>query len=344
MTKPVLFYFVHAHGNGHKATFAILLPELSKYFQVIALTTNAEVSYDLRRKHEVLVLELPAKYPDGYEIPEHTFSKAFEVTPYAIEPALRGKAVAEMIVKYRPKAFYCDGVPEIAILFRAMGIPVVLVHLHGQFLNDPTRVFAYELADHIVAHFPVFIEQSDYPYLAKTYYSGYLSKYHNLHTQHISTEHIDNIAILMGYDNYDEVLLKNITCAENIQFTIIGNKKTYNLGENCIQLGMVDDISACIKGNVVISAAGQNTIAELFSLGKRLILLPEPRPYHEQYVHASILKEKGFALLAHEDFSCNEWKKIIKKISAFPVDSSKLISYPSAQNVALQMKKWYAGL
>jgi hypothetical protein len=60
------------------------------------------------------VLELPPKYPAGYRIPEHTFSKAFEVTPYVIEAAQRIKALAEAIEWYKPRAFYCDGVPELA--------------------------------------------------------------------------------------------------------------------------------------------------------------------------------------------------------------------------------------
>jgi hypothetical protein len=237
MSKPTLFYFVHAHGNGHRATFNLLYPALSVFFRVIALTTNSEITGYLGRKHGVQVIELPPKYPPDYEVPAHTFSKAFEVTPYAIEPAGRAKALAEAIAHYKPKAFYCDGVPELAIMVRGMGVPVVLVHLPGNVMNDPTQVFAHELADHIVAHFPASLEQAHYAFTAKTYYSGYMSQYasHGLPVGNRSDNY--HVTILLGYDNYDESVLKAITSDQNTTFTIVGNKQEYALSENCTLLG-----------------------------------------------------------------------------------------------------------
>jgi UDP-N-acetylglucosamine:LPS N-acetylglucosamine transferase len=342
MAKSTIFYFVHAHGNGHRATFNILYPALSVFFNVIAITTNKEITGYLRDKHEVQVLELPPKYPTDYKVPEHTFSKAFEVTPYAVEPAERAKALAEAIVRYKPKAFYCDGVPELAIMVRGMGVPVVLVHLPGNVMNDPTQVFAHELADHIIAHFPSTIEQPDFQFASKTYYSGYLSKYANRNSKELKSLDIDNVTVLLGYDNYDTTVLKNITKDQNMQFTIIGNKQVYDLGENCIQLGKVEDISKAIVGDVVISAAGQNTIAELLSLGKRLILLPEPRPYDEQVVHANLLANRSVALLAQENYSAEQWQNLLQKAKAFKPFNNDLVNASSPIELAKKMKTWYA--
>ncbi|WP_295767146.1 glycosyltransferase [uncultured Mucilaginibacter sp.] len=341
MSKPTLFYFVHAHGNGHRATFNMLYPALLEFFEVIAVTTNNEITGYLRCMHSVKVLELPPKYPDDYIMPEHTFSKAFEVTPYAVEPAQRAKALAEAIERYRPKAFYCDGVPELAIMVRGMGVPVVLVHLHGDIMNDPTQVFAHQLADHIIAHFPSCIEQEEYQFAFKTFYSGYISKYAGRDIDQNSLSEIGNVTVLLGYDNYNEHILKNITQDENTHFTIIGNKQNYSLGNNCTLLGKVDNISEAIVGEVVVTAAGQNTIAELLSLNKRLILLPEPRPYNEQAVHASVLANKGIALLAEDIFSAQQWQEVIAKAKTFEPEKN-LTSTSSTQLIAQQMKEWYA--
>jgi UDP-N-acetylglucosamine transferase subunit ALG13 len=337
--KPTIFYFVHAHGNGHQATFNLLYPALSVFFEVISITTNNEITEYLQNRHDVQVIELPPKYPAGYEIPEHTFSKAFEVTPYAIEPAGRARALAEAIERCQPKAFYCDGVPELAIVVRGMGVPVVLVHLPGNVMNDPTQVFAHELADHIVAHFPASLEQANYQYAFKTFYSGYMSKYAGSASNH-SDSH--NVTILLGYDNYDESVLKNITADQNTQFTIIGNKRQYDLAGNCKQLGPVKDISEAIAGEIVISAAGQNTIAELLSLGKRLILLPEPRPYDEQAVHANVLADKNVVLLAREDFNAEQWQDLLQKAKAFMPFTEDLVNASAAEAIAQKMKTWYA--
>lgn len=339
--KPTIFYFVHAHGNGHRATFNLLYPALSVFFKVIAVTTNSEITEYLSKKHAVNVLELPPKYPPGYAIPEHTFSKAFEVTPYAIEPALRAKALAEAIEHYRPKALYCDGVPELAIMVRGMGVPVVLVHLPGNVMSDPTQVFAHELADHIIAHFPASLEQANYPFASKTYYSGYMSQYAGRELTRSDRSAIHHVTILLGYDNYDGSVLKTITNDQHTQFTIIGNKQAYDLGKNCVLLGSVEDISKAIAGDVVISAAGQNTIAELLSLNKRLILLPEPRPYDEQAVHATVLATRHVALLAEENFSTEQWQNVLLKANVFTPSCENLVNVSAPEAIAHQLKNWY---
>ena len=342
MKKPTIFYFVHAHGNGHRATFNMLYPALSVFFEVIAITTNSEITGYLHKKHDVQVLELPPKYPAGYEIPAHTFSKAFEVTPYAVEPAGRAKALAEAIVRYKPNAFYCDGVPELAIMVRGMGVPVVLAHLPGNVMNDPTQVFAHELADHIVAHFPSSLEQTDYQFASKTYYSGYISQYAGRELKPSNRSDINDVTILLGYDNYDESILKNITKDQNTQFTIIGNKRDYDLDKNCRLLGRVEDIREAIVGEVVISAAGQNTIAELLSLGKHLILLPEPRPYDEQVVHANVLADQNVALLAQETFNAEQWQNVLYKAKVFKPFYKNLVNASAPEEIAQKMRNWYA--
>jgi UDP-N-acetylglucosamine:LPS N-acetylglucosamine transferase len=341
MKKPAIFYFVHAHGNGHRATFNMLYPALSAHFEVIAITTNDEITAYLHAKHDVQVLELPPKYPADYEIPKHSFSKAFEVTPYAIEPAERAKALAEAITHYKPKAFYCDGVPELAIMVRGMGVPVVLVHLPGNIMQDPTQIFAHELADHIVAHFPSSLEQSDYAFKSKTYYSGYISQYAGSHLQLNERSDIDNVTILLGYDNCDESVLKNITIDENIHFTIIGNKRDYDLNKNCTLLSLVKNIRENLIAEIVISAAGQNTIAELLSLHKKIILLPEPRPYDEQIIHTNVLAERNVALLAREDFGAEQWQNVLLKAKAFTPDYKNLVNANAPEEIAQQMKNWY---
>ncbi len=340
--KPIIFYFVHAHGNGHRATFNLLYPALSVYFKVIAITTNSEITGYLNRKHGVQVLELPPKYPAGYHVPEHTFSKAFEVTPYAMEPAGRAKALANAIEHYQPKVFYCDGVPELAIMVRGMGVPVALVHLHGNVMTDPTQVFAHELADHIIAHFPAQLEQENYPFASNTYYSGYLSQYAGYELTKSESSNSHEVTILLGYDNYDESVLKNITEDQSTQFIIIGNKRNYKLRENCTQLGSVKDISEVIAGETIISAAGQNTIAELLSMGKKLILLPEPRPYDEQAVHAKVLSDKKVALLAQEDFNPRQWQNMIQEAKALAVDKETLVNALAPNAIAEKMRDWYA--
>jgi hypothetical protein len=209
-------------------------------------------------------------------------------------------------------------------------------------INDPTQVFAHELADHIVAHFPASLEQANYQFAAKTYYSGYMSQYAGRELTRSDRSAIDNVTVLLGYDNYDVSVLKTITNDQNTPFTIVGNKLDYDLDKNCTLLGPVNDISKAIAGDVVISAAGQNTIAELLSLGKRLILLPEPRPYDEQVVHATVLANHHVALLAQETFSAEQWQNVLQKVNVFTPSYEDLVNALAPEAIAQKMKNWYA--
>ena len=89
------------------------------------------------------------------------------------------------------------------------------------------------------------------------------------------------------------------------------------------------------------SAAGQNTIAELLSPGKRLILLPEPRPYNEQAVHANVLANHHVALLAEDTFSPEQWQSILQKAKIFTSLHPNLVIPSSAEGITQQMRNWY---
>jgi len=104
----------------------------------------------------------------------------------------------------------------------------------------------------------------------------------------------------------------------------------------------VKDISEVIVGEVVISAAGQNTIAELLSLGKRLILLPEPRPYDEQIVHANVLANQNVAFLTKENFSPEQWQNVLQNAKGFTPSYENLVNASAPQEIAQKMKNWYA--
>jgi UDP-N-acetylglucosamine:LPS N-acetylglucosamine transferase len=343
MNKPVIFYFVHAHGAGHRATFRMLYPQLQLYFNVIPVTTNKEITKYLEDTYNIKVIELPPKYPAHFTAPEHTFSKAFEVTPYVKEAANRAEFLARCIKQHNPVALYCDGVPEIAIMTRGMGVPVVLVHLPGDIRSDPTQVFAHELADHIVAHFPQKLEQSNYRYTRKTIYSGYLSQFGPQYYNERSANKND-IAIVLGSDAYDQDIMDAITNNDQYNYTIIGNRTSYRLGDHCRQIGRVSNIMKELKGDIVITAAGQNTIAEMISLKKKLIVLPEPRPYNEQIIHAEQLRINNIAFVANENFTPYQWARAIEKSAISQPRYEGLVNYRGAELITSKLEEWYGSI
>jgi UDP-N-acetylglucosamine:LPS N-acetylglucosamine transferase len=336
--KPHLFYYVHAHGSGHIASFLLVYPELSKYFTVVAITTNQKATTALDSIDDLAVHELPLKWSPNDVPPAHTFSKAFEETPYSTYPIERVATFLALVQDYVPVAFICDGSPELAIVARGMGVRVVITHLLGDTLKDPTQVFAYELADHILAFSPQVL-QPEYSYGSKTFFSGYMSQYDQSTIQNNTYD--DTISILLGNDNFEESQLQIMTSDLHRKFVIIGNRQAYDLGSHCIQLGRVTNVAEHIAGQIVVTAAGQNSIAELLSLRKKLIVLPEQRPYNEQAANADALAQYGAALRANHAMTQQQWSDLYQIAESFKPRYHHLSNPHAAQEIAAKLQEWY---
>jgi len=65
--------------------------------------------------------------------------------------------------------------------------------------------------------------------------------------------------------------------------------------------GMVANISQAITASVVVTSGGNNAVSQLLALGKKLIVIPENRPYQEQDEKACMLAKNNLAV--HLPFS-----------------------------------------
>ena len=320
MTKPVLFYYVHHQGKGHRTLFRQLLPALTRHFEVHALVADPSLTTDT---HTHI---LPAKMPKGYSF-THTFSKAFEGIPFTKEPAERVVFLAELIKKHRPVALFSDGSAELAIYARGMGIPVVLNRLLGDIEQDPTQRFAYDCADAIVAFFPAAMEMDNYRYKEKTTYYDFISRF-------TSTDETKNdpgvVSILLGSSGPSPETIKNIASVSGYTFEVIGNDEQLDLESPIIQKGRVANLAAALTGEVVISAAGLNSISELCALQKKMILIPDERPYNEQFVNARQLAAINGCIAADQTMDTSDWQHYIDAathLAPRPHDSSQTASH-----------------
>jgi len=341
--KPLIVYYVHHHGSGHIAQFYSFAPHLLQKFRihVIAAAKHVVSQIEAMALEHVTTSLMPSKWSattsEGFV---HTFSRAFEGVPYRQEPAIRSRWLAELFINEKPALFLSDGSIELSIMARSMGVRTVFVHLHGHFKQDPTQVFAHEVSDALIAPYPVEMEDKTYPYKDKTFYTGYFSKY-QLNDRAVATD--ERVSILLGYDNASREVLSRITENASYSFSVIGNKMPVIERENVRAYGRVDDIKKYITGEVVITAAGTNSIAELLTLGKKLILLPEDRPYDEQLHTAELLAQHEYAVLARADMTSEQWHDAIehaRKIDVSRVD--QLINPHAAEMVTQWLGEQYA--
>lgn len=336
MPKKRLLYYIHHHGKGHLQVFRLLLPELKKWFDVHVIVASETLHREVRRVHTDVSL-LPSKWPPDMHGFTHTFSKAFEGVPYASAPATRSAYLSTLLLALKPAAFFCDGSAELAIMARSMGTPVIFNRLLGRISNDPTQVFAYQLADHITAFFPKKIEQPDYPYVSKTVHFGFLAKY----APHPPSGSKSTVIILLGSNAFSLATLRAMTSDPRFRYQIIGNTKHLDLPSAIIQEGHVNDIQPAIRGQIVVSAAGLNSISELIALRKKLILLPEPRPYDEQAVTAAQLSAAGGCLVAGANFAASEWSALFDDALQYSYSYSDMSTPAAPKKIAQQIGEWY---
>lgn len=327
--KPVLLYYVHHHGSGHRNTFKLLAPELLRTFNIVVITQDpSKMDLNPEWNDTILLEALPSKFTDADASFVHTFSRAFEGIPTSLQPAKRSHALSQIILRHQPSVFFCDGSPELAIMARSMGLKVCYTRLPGDIEKDPTQSFALQVAAKVVALFPGAVESPTYAFKKSTEYLGYWSKYDKKTLRQKPST--NDVAVVLGNDNMSEQVLQLITSDTSRRFHIIGNKNEYDIGDHCVQHGRVDDVARYLHGSIVISAGGLNTIAELLSLDKKLIILPEPRPYDEQLRHAEQLHVHGLALLASEKFSAKEWSNILRQAEDLPTINKRKLFANSA--------------
>ncbi len=86
-------------------------------------------------------------------------------------------AVAAWVEQARPSLVVVDVSVEVAVLVRAMGVPVVVAAMRGQ-RDDRAHTTAYDLADALLAPWPAALpEPWPQRWLDKTWHVGALSRF-----------------------------------------------------------------------------------------------------------------------------------------------------------------------
>lgn len=74
------------------------------------------------------------------------------------------------------------------------------------------------------------------------------------------------------------------------------------------------------SANVVVSAAGQNSIADIAHAEAKALILPQRRPFAEQHASASLLDTAGLAVVVHSFPEAKEWPALLTRAES--VDSA----------------------
>lgn len=289
--KPKLLFYIHHHGNGHIARAKKLVPLAEKYAQVSLLVGhedfNAVVTNALPGRE---TFTLPPKW-QGNTPNSRSFDAAFEGIPLSQSASQRAYYFHQLLNETSFTGFISDVSAELTIYARGAGVPVLMQRHSGDISGDPTQVFAYHCAQALYAPYPSQFEAHDFAFLNKTTFLGCIAA-----TEPNTPVNRQGVTVI---HNDEQVI--NAICEAllpyNTSISVIGGNKTQLRHLNQITHNEhVESIIDHTHTDIVFCSGGNNTLCELLTIGRKLIVVPASRPYDEQYAKAKRLSDIGAAV------------------------------------------------
>jgi UDP:flavonoid glycosyltransferase YjiC (YdhE family) len=313
-------FYIHHHGSGH----------LMRSLAIAAHLENCSVTFlgsDLERYRSIIpdkirCIILP---PDTKTENDNWFMER-EVSGLHYAPlnvAGQTARVAMLSAFFAAQAallLVVDVSVEVAMLATLCGVPTVVVRQHGK-RDDLPHTIAYRNAAGLLAPYDRNLQPDEDEWLSeKTFFTGGFSRYNP--QSHKTEENCREVAILVGRGGTsinEPFISRLVDQCSDWHFHLIGNIDGMNMGFKARNLSVYDHLenplpvlNQCV---VVIGNAGHNTVMELASLNKRMILIPESRPFDEQLVKAQMLEKLNLArVILPESMLITDWSEELNKI------------------------------
>jgi len=218
--------------------------------------------------------------------------------------------IARWVEETRPAAVVVDVSVEVALFVRLLGVPVVVMTMPGERTDGPHAVL-HLLADHIVAAWARELYEPEWlrPYAAKTSYVGGISRFDE-HEILQSAQDRTSVLVLGGQGgcDFDQAMVD----ATAVQLPEIVWKALGLRGGPSTDDPWPDICAA----DVVITHAGQNCVADVAAARRPAVVIPQSRPFDEQYVTAETLSKHGLALATSGWPDPQAWRPLIGQAQA----------------------------
>lgn len=299
-------YYIHHHGYGHLARAVSISAQLRR--PVTALTSRT-VSHphpfteivNLPRDDAAAVVSEPTAHGALHWAPHHDHGYG-----------ARMRALARWVADAQPEACVVDVSVEVAIFLRLLGVPVIVVALPGE-RTDAAHVLVHRVADHILAAWPAALNSPHWllPHAHKTSYVGGISRFEGRARSTALYDHSGTSKVLLlggaggGLGDATPEL-------HDVTWRVIGGDAGPWIADPWTEICAAD---------VVVSHAGQNSIADLAAAGRPAVIIPQPRPFGEQQATAEVLSRHGLAVTSAVWPSRDSWPDVLRRARA--VDTSR---------------------
>lgn len=290
-------YYIHHHGYGHLARAVSISAHLQR--PVTALTSRT-----VPQSHPFAeIIKLP-RDDDALVVSEPTAHGALHWAPHH-DPgySARMQALARWVADAQPEACVVDVSVEVAMFLRLLGVPVIVVALPGE-RTDSAHVLVHRVADHILAAWPGALNSPHWllPHAGKTSYVGGVSRFEGRTRppkRHDSDE--GRVLVLGGAGGG---FGDQTTHLPDATWQVLGGETGPWVEDPWTEICAAD---------VVVSHAGQNSIADLAAAGRPAVVIPQPRPFGEQQATAEVLSRHGLAVTSAGWPSPEDWPQMLHR-------------------------------
>jgi hypothetical protein len=313
----VIGWYVHHHGHGHLTRFLAVRPHLRE-----PVTVFSSLAAPAALPPETTWVVLPPDAdvtvaPDGAthdpRDADPTANGALHWAPIGhAGHRTRLAAIASWIADAHPAAFVVDVSAEVSAFVRLLGVRTVVVTQPGE-RTDAAHTLAYDLADRILA-----------PWAPETHRTPSLDARGERVVRVGGISRHDGRGAPWARDPRRVLFLGRMLPPDHLARTA---ELLRTAGWQVELAGTaddrVDDVWPLLcRSAVVVTAAGQNSIADAAAAGIPAVVIPQERPFDEQHHTARVVAALGCATVPAGDPSPHELVSLIEQAAAEPADRS----------------------
>lgn len=305
-------WYIHHHGHGHVSRFLAVQPHLRT--PVIAFSSMPRPA-GLAAEVEWMTLPPDA---ESFAGPGGT-----RTDPRDADPTARGRlhwaplghpghrarfaTIASTAAARALETFVVDVSAEVVAFARLLGMRTVAVTQPGR-RTDPAHALAYSLADRIIAPWAEGAVASPglEPHAERVSWTGGISRFDGRAIAGPTDERrVTFLGRVLPRAVRDESIARLTDRGWDV--TSIGHDDT----------SRVDDPWPLLtRSTVVVSAAGQNSVADLAASDARAVVIAQDRPFDEQRATAAALESWGLAWRADETVSAPDLVDLVEQAAS----------------------------
>lgn len=294
-------WYVHHHGWGHVTRMQAVRPHLADDVTVFSSLPEPESLAPRTIWVQLPSDSDPVTGADGVrrearELGDVTARGTLHWAPLG-HPGHQARlaAIADWVAIHPTSVFVVDVSVEVTTLVRLLGVPTIAVAQPGDRTDAPHRL-GYDLADRILAPWApgtipakALVGRED-----RVRAVGAISRYDD--RAHPTADDDVRRVLFLGH------ALDPLTLAQTIELLTEAGWAVEKAGTS--EDDRVDDVwPQLCRATVVVSAAGQNSIADLAAADARAVVIAQERPFDEQEDMARTLSARGLAQIVSADTS-----------------------------------------